>query len=80
MHGGLVAVGLGKLFGGELADGLQQPVAQRRPGRLGHHQALVHQRPQQAGHVEQLDVLQTAHRLGGVQIEALSEHRQPAQQ
>ena len=80
MHGGLVAVGLGKLFGGELADGLQQPVAQRRPGRLGHHQALVHQRPQQASDIERLDAPEPAHRLGGVQIEAHGDHRQPAQQ
>jgi len=78
-HRGLTA-GVGQLLGGELADGLQQPVPQRRPGRLGRHQALVHQRTEQAGHVEQLDVPEPAHRFGGVQIEALGEYRQAAQQ
>ena len=78
--GRLVLAGLGEPFGGELADGLQQPVAQRCSRWLGHHQALIHQRAEQAGHVERLDAAGAAHRLGGVQIEAPSEHRQAPQQ
>ena len=78
--GGLAVAGLGEPFGGELADGLQQPVAQGSPGWLGHDQALVHQRAEQVGDVERLDVAEAAHRLGGVQIEALGEHRQAPQQ
>ena len=78
--GGLVVAGVGEPFGGELADGLQQPVAQGRPGWLGHDQALVHQRTEQVGDVEQLDVTEAADRFGGVQIEGLGEHRQAPQQ
>ena len=50
--GGLTRPGLGEPFGGELADGLQQPVAQRCPGWFRHDQALVHQRAEQAGDVD----------------------------
>ena len=82
-RGGLSLAGLHEPLGGELADGLQQPVAQRSPGspgRLGHDQALVHQQPEQAGHIQHVDAAGPAHRLGGVQIEALGEHRQASQQ
>ena len=78
--GGLVAARLGEPLGGELADGLQQPVAQRLPGRLGHHQALIHKRAEQAGDLERLEVTDAADCFGGVQIEAFGEHRQAPQQ
>ena len=42
-RGGLAA-GLGQPLSGEQADGLQQPVAEGREGRLGDDEALVHQR------------------------------------
>ena len=78
--GGLVFARLGEPFGGELADGLQQPVAQGSPGWLRPDEALVRQRAEQVGDVEDLEVAEAAHRLGGVQVEALGEHRQPPQQ
>jgi hypothetical protein len=78
--GSLIVAGLGEPLGGELADGLQQPVAQPFPGRLGHHQALVHHRTKRAGDIERLNVTKAADRFGGVQIEAPGEHRQAAQQ
>jgi len=77
---GFVRARLGQPFGGELADSLQQPVTQSSPGRLGHHQALVHQRPEQLGHVEHVDGTRAADRFGGVQIEALGEGRQALQE
>ena len=78
--GDLVFAGLGEPVGGELADGLKQPVAKGSPGRLGHHQALVHQGTEKIGDVEHLNVARAADRFGGVQVEALGEHRQAAQQ
>ena len=76
----LVFARLHEPFGGELADGFQQPVAQASAGRLGHHQALVHQRAEKIGDVEHLELARAADRFGGVEIEALGEHRQAAQQ
>jgi hypothetical protein len=73
----LVFARLDEPLGGELTDGFQHPVAQHSPGRLGHHEALSHERTEQIGHVE---VVRAADRLGGVEIEALGEHRQAAQQ
>ncbi len=78
--GGLVLTGLGEAFRRELADRLQQPVAQGVPGWFGRDQALVHQRADQPGDVEHLDIVQAADRLGRVEIEALRERRQPPQQ
>ena len=78
-RGGLLA-GLDEPLGGEQPDGLQQPVPQGRRGGLGHHQALVHQRPEQAGDIQHVQVSGPAHRLGGIQAEAAGEHRQARQQ
>jgi len=73
----LVFARLDEPLGGELADGFQQPVAQRSPGRLGQDEALVHERTEQIGRVV---VARAADRLGGVEVKALGEHRQAAQQ
>ena len=71
--GGFVRAGLGEPVGGELADGLQQPVAEGPAGGLCHDEALVHQRAEQVGDLNRLDVTEAAHRFGGVQIEAFGE-------
>ena len=79
--GGCLAVArLRESFGGELADGLQQPVAQGSPRWLRHDEAFVHERTEKAGDLECLDVTEAAHPFSGVQIEALGEHRQAPQQ
>lgn len=62
-----------------LADGLQQPVAYRVGRMISDYQALVHQRAEQVGHVELVDGLAGAQSLGGLEIEATREHRQPPQ-
>jgi hypothetical protein len=77
---GRLVAGLGEAFGAELADSLQQPVTQSSPGGLGHHQALVHQGAEKIGDVEHLDVDRAADRFGGVQVEAIGEGRQAAEQ
>ena len=78
--GDLVFAGLGEPVGGELADGLKQPVAKGYPGRLGHDKALVHERTEKFGHVEHPDAALAADRFCGVEIEALREHQQGPQQ
>ena len=77
---GFVRAGLGEPVGGELADGLQQPVAEGPAGGLCHDEALVHQRAEQVGDLNRLDVTEAANRFGGVQIEAFREDRQAPQQ
>jgi hypothetical protein len=72
---GFVRAGLGEPFGGELADGLQQPVAEGPAVGLCHDKALVHQRAEQVGDLNRLDVTEAANRFGGVQIEAFREER-----
>ena len=79
-RGGLAVAGLDQPLGGEQPDRLQQPVPQRFPGGLGHHQALVHQRPEQIRDIQHIEVTGPAHRLGRVQAEAAGEHRQARQQ
>ena len=71
---------LDQTFGRELADRLEQPVAEGIAGWLGHHQALVHQGAEKIRGVECVAVTAAAYRFGGVQIEALGEHREQAQQ
>lgn len=74
-RGGLAVVaGLDEPLGGEQPDRLQQPVPQGSPGRLGHHQALVHQRPEQIRDIQHVQAAGPAHRLGRVQAEAAGEH------
>ena len=60
-RGGLVVAGLGEPLGGEQPDRLQQPVPQGSPGGLGHRQALVHQRPEQARDIQRVDAAGPAH-------------------
>jgi hypothetical protein len=74
--GSLAVARLRKSLGGELADGLQQPVAESSPHWLRHDEALVHQRTEKVDDLKRLDVPATAHPFGGVQVKALGEHRQ----
>ena len=73
-RGGLILAGLEEPLGGEQPDGLQQPVPQPFSGGLGHDQALVHQRPEQAGHLQHVNAAEPAHRLGRGQVEAAGEY------
>ena len=57
---------LGQALGRELADRLEQPVAEGAAGRLGHHQALVHQGTEKIRGAERLDVTAAAHPFDGI--------------
>jgi hypothetical protein len=62
----LVLAGPGESFGGKLADGLEQPVADGCPGWFRHDQALVHERAQHVGDVGRFDVAKAPPPLAGL--------------
>ena len=78
MHGGFLAGG-GQPPGGELADGLQQPIADHRAG-LDLHERLAGQAGQQAGDSLGRQRLAACDPLGHVQVEPAAQHRQAGQQ
>ena len=69
-----------ELFARVLADRLQHPVAAVFLLLLQHHQRLLHQRADQVEHVERVDRLGTANRLGRGEVEAADEYTEPLQQ
>jgi hypothetical protein len=69
---------LGQALGRELADRLEQPVAEGAARRLGHRQALVHQGAEEIRGVECLVVTAAAHPFHGVQAEAADSERSRA--
>jgi hypothetical protein len=77
---GVVLADLGQPFPGELADGLEQPVADLSAGLFGQDEALVHERAEQLGDLECLDIAEAADRFGRGEIEAFGEHRQAPEQ
>ena len=78
MHRGFLAGG-GQPAGGELADGLQQRIADHHAG-LDLHQRLAGQAGQQAGDRLRRQRLATADPFGHLEAESAAQHRQPAQQ
>ena len=65
--------------GGELADGLQQPIVRHRVS-LDLHQRLADQAGQQAGDRLRRERLAAGDPFGHLQVESAAEHRQPGQQ
>jgi hypothetical protein len=69
----------GQPGGGELADGLQQPIADHRAG-LDLHQRLAGQAGQQTRDRLERQGLAACDPFGRIKLEATSQYRQPGQQ
>jgi len=74
-----VLAGGGQPVGGELADGLQQPIANHRAG-LDLHQRLAGQAGQQTRDRLRRQRLAAGDPFGHIKVESAAQHRQPGQQ
>jgi hypothetical protein len=66
-------------FLGVLTDGFEQPIAPRGVAVVAHDQRFLDEMAEQVHDVERVDAAAADDRLGGTEVPAAYEHRQPVE-